>query len=142
MNTSQTIAYWFYENSKTSQTRPVVSLVNDSENASTQAGFKGSKAGVWQNPGSWLTPCSQPSPKTWHHYAYTYDGQTHVFYIDGKQVSSSTIAPSAAATNRLLIGKMIGASDFLMGILDELRIYNRALSQAEVTTLMTLAVGN
>jgi hypothetical protein len=142
MNSPQTVAYWFYAKSNNSLTRPVVSLVNESEQVSTQVGYQSSNLGVWQNPGSWLVAGVRPSAKEWHYYAYTYDGATHRLYIDGQQVSSSTVAPSGATITGLLIGKMIGASAYLHGILDELRIYNRALSQTEVQTLMTLAIAN
>jgi hypothetical protein len=37
---------------------------------------------------------------------------------------------------------MLVASAYLHGILDELRIYNRALSQTEVQTLMTLPIAS
>jgi hypothetical protein len=142
MNSPQTVAFWYYPNNKTSLTRPVVSLVNDLERVSVQVGYQSSKLGVWQNPGSWLVVGNQPSSKTWHYIAYTYDGITHRLYVDGIQVSSSTVAPSKTPITGLLIGKTITASAYLNGVLDELRIYNRALSQTEIYTLRELSIAS
>ena len=59
-----------------------------------------------------------------------------------KQVSSSTIAPKAATPTSLQIGRMIGGSGYLKGSLDELRIYRRALTQADIRTLMLQSFGS
>ncbi|PYV07763.1 MAG: hypothetical protein DMG07_27665 [Acidobacteria bacterium] len=136
MNAPQTIAFWFNASGKTTSTQPVVSLADEAQQISIQSGFKEAQIGVWQNPGSWLVATVPPSANSWHHSAYSYDGQTHRFYIDGKQVSSSTIAPKVATPTSLQIGRMIGGSGYLKGSLDELRIYRRALTQADIRTLM------
>jgi hypothetical protein len=138
-NAEQTIAYWISINAETAMVRPVVSLVNEAQQTSVQPGFKDSKIGVWQSPGSWFVAGNAPSAGKWHHVAYTFDGQTHRFYVDGNEVSSSTIVPSPAAPTSLQIGRMIGDSYYFKGTLDELRIYSRALAQAEIQALMMTA---
>jgi type VI protein secretion system component Hcp len=140
MNAPQTISYWISFNTKPTSTQPVVCLVDGAQN-SLQPGFKESKLGVWQNPGSWLVTGTQPSTKTWHHVAYTYDGATHRLYVDGVEVSSSTIGPGSGAATSLSIGRMPGTSDFLKAVVDELRVYNRALSASEIVSLMTVVTG-
>ena len=49
-------------------------------------------------------------------------------------MSTSTTVPDAAVPTSLQIGRMFGGSNFLKGTLDELRIYSRALTQAEIKT--------
>jgi len=138
MNTALSIAYWLSTNSKPTSLQPVVSLGNDVQQMSIQAGYRDSKIGVWQNPGSWLVTSTPPSARAWHHVAYTYDGQIHRLYVDGVEVSTSTITPSAAVSTNLQIGRILNGSDFLKASLDELRVYNRALTAAEIQSLMTV----
>jgi hypothetical protein len=136
MNAPQTIAFWFNTSARTTSTQPVVSLVDEGLHISIQPGFKESQIGVWQNPGNWLVAAVPPSTNLWHHIAHTYDGQTHRLYVDGKQVGNSTIAPTAATPTGLQIGRMIDGSGYFKGSLDELRIYRRALTQADIRSLM------
>ncbi len=70
------------------------------------------------------------TPLEWHHYALTYDQSTLTLYIDGVSASSTSQA-GAIATNatNLKIG------EFFSGPIDDVRVYNRALSQAEITSL-------
>ncbi len=74
---------------------------------------------------------------TWRHAAAVYDGQYAYIYIDGVQdariVSTGQID---ASTNNLYIGENSGATGRqLGGLVDDVRIYNRALSPAEIAGL-------
>jgi hypothetical protein len=72
----------------------------------------------------------------WHYAVVTYDGSTAVrLYIDGVQVSSLTT--SATPDNTGIQPVRIGANSlslngFFIGNVDEVRIWNRALSAAEI----------
>jgi aryl-phospho-beta-D-glucosidase BglC (GH1 family) len=75
----------------------------------------------------------------WHHLVVTYDGVTNTgrVYIDGllaetRQFSSS-FTPQTAYD--LYIGRRIWDHQIYKGLLDEVRIYNRALSDHEVRAL-------
>lgn len=74
----------------------------------------------------------------WHHITGTYDGQTAILYVDGVKNASLSF-PAAALrleTGPLSFGHR--ASDGLgrfWGSMDEIRIYNRVLSESEVTEL-------
>jgi hypothetical protein len=76
----------------------------------------------------------------WHHVAVTLDGTTGTLYVDSQQVGSSTvnIRPShLGATTQNWIGRSQWSSDpYLDGQVDDFRIYNRALSAAEVSAVM------
>jgi len=74
----------------------------------------------------------------WQHLVATYDGFNERLYVDGVLVSSAgNSSPLAFDTNPALIGcdDNGGNSEYFQGALDELRIYNRALSQAEIQAL-------
>jgi chitodextrinase len=74
---------------------------------------------------------------TWAHLAETYDGATMRLYVNGVQVASrAQTGAIATSTNPLQIGGDSIYGQYFAGRIDELRIYNRALSQAEIQTDM------
>ena len=78
---------------------------------------------------------------TWTHLAVTYDGTTQRLYVNGVQVASRAQTGSAAATaNPLRIGGNSPWGEFFSGLIDEVRIYKRALSAAEIATDMNTAI--
>ena len=81
--------------------------------------------------------------KEWHHMASVYDGSANMYlYIDGVLVgtnSSASGSPSYFNDQASTIGaNTVGGSPW-RGDLDDFRIYNRALNQAEVTLLANRA---
>src|SRR5439155_665278 len=79
---------------------------------------------------------------TWTHLAATFDGATVRLYVNGVQVASQAqTAPLAATTGALQIGADGYTGENFAGRIDEVRIYNRALSAAEIQTDMNTAVG-
>ncbi len=74
------------------------------------------------------------STGAWHHVVGTYDGATIRLYVDGVQVGTGA-AYAAAITHSaqpLLIGRSAGGAGWL-GQIDEVALYNRALTAAEVS---------
>ena len=98
-------------------------------------GFRSGRVGVWKYGGTYLVSAVLPSSGAWCHYAYTFDGTTHRLYIDGAQVASGQAAPQAAAPVALNLGRWTSGQEYFTGQLDDLRIYGRALTAAEVLAL-------
>ncbi len=76
----------------------------------------------------------------WKHVAVTRNGNTGTLYVDGVQVgtnTSMTLSPSSLGntTNNWLGRSQYSGDAYLDGQLDEVRIYNRALSASEVLAL-------
>jgi hypothetical protein len=71
----------------------------------------------------------------WHYAVVTYDGSVLRLYVDGQQVASlNTNAIPATDTMPLTIGKNSSSnSRYFIGDIDEVRVYNRALSAQEVS---------
>jgi hypothetical protein len=85
-------------------------------------------------------PTSLPL-NTWTHLAATWDGTTLKVYVNGVQVASKAIGKSILATSGpLRIGGNSMWGEYFNGKIDEVRVYNRALSQAEVQADMNRAV--
>lgn len=81
-----------------------------------------------------------PPEKEWHHIAGVYDGSRLVIYVDGEEKASMKASGEMTpTTGPLFIGtKHPGApsGDYMMGVLDEVIILNRGISQEEVKELM------
>jgi hypothetical protein len=79
----------------------------------------------------------------WHHLAGTYDGANVRLYIDGAQAGSAALAGALRtdSTTPIRIGAgsdgTVGQAEPFDGRIDDVRIYDRALTPAEITTLYT-----
>jgi hypothetical protein len=71
---------------------------------------------------------------TWNHIVGTYDGSNLILYINGKEASSRSTSTSVPVnSNPVQIGAWQGSGSFNFdGKIDEVKIYNRALSQEEI----------
>jgi len=80
---------------------------------------------------------SQLHDDRWHYIAATYDGSSIRLYADGKQISSTPMSGpiDTAGSNPAFIGSFGGTSEFFAGGIDDVGIYDRALSAAEIETL-------
>jgi hypothetical protein len=100
-------------------------------------------------PGAWITTSStqsvagtsQLAVNTWAHLAATYDGATLRVYVNGAQVGSKAVTQSMlVSTGPLQIGGNAVWGEYFSGLIDDVRVYNRALTSAEITSLMNTAV--
>ncbi|MFH1881675.1 MAG: LamG-like jellyroll fold domain-containing protein [Planctomycetota bacterium] len=75
----------------------------------------------------------------WTHFAATYDGSAMKMYFDGLVVAEMSASGDIATSDEpIFIGNKHStapAGDEFNGILDDVRIYNRALSQSEIKRL-------
>ncbi len=82
---------------------------------------------------------TSPTPVVgqWDYIVGTYDGTNIRGYIDGVLAVGPVTATCAPVTTRARIGAspVAAASSFFSGSLDDVRIYNRQLTDAEVATL-------
>jgi hypothetical protein len=82
---------------------------------------------------------NQYIPNEWNQVAYTKVGQTLTLYLNGEKVTSAISPPTSITSTRLLIGWNgdfgLGEGQQWIGDIDDVRIYNRALPDAEVKAL-------
>ena len=82
------------------------------------------------------------STSSWQHVAVTFDGTTTKFFLNGALDGTSTTATSVAANALVLrMGVDSASGSDYNGKEDEVRVYNRALSPAEVAQLYNFAPG-
>jgi uncharacterized protein (TIGR03437 family) len=79
--------------------------------------------------------------KAWTHLATTFDGATLCMYVNGALVSSKAVAGSIKTSNGVLrIGGNSVWGEYFSGLIDEVRVYNRALAASEIQSDMNTAV--
>ncbi len=70
----------------------------------------------------------------WHHVATTYDGTTRRIYLDGTQLVQDTPGVNGASAANFRIG-CTNNTEYFSGTLDDVAIYNNALTASEVQSL-------
>jgi len=80
----------------------------------------------------------------WHHLVITVDGTTAYLYVDAVNQGSRTLAGAfqGDANADLKIGARDPGNLYFEGLIDEVRIYNRALTASEVKALYLYPAGN
>ncbi|MDT8301805.1 MAG: LamG domain-containing protein [Sedimentisphaerales bacterium] len=97
------------------------------------------------HPGTTLRSCSGTCVSTavdytleeWHHVAVTFDAGDVKLYIDGS-IEGEGIAPSPLAGNSLSlrIGADSDGQSLFIGLIDDARVYNMALTEGEILAVM------
>jgi beta-glucanase (GH16 family)/uncharacterized membrane protein len=79
---------------------------------------------------------------TWTHLAATYDGATFRVYVNGVQAVSRALTGSIETSSApLRIGGNAPFGQYFSGLIDEVRVYNRALTATAIQADMTAAIG-
>ena len=75
----------------------------------------------------------------WRHIGFVWDGSRRYLYVNGAEVASDddTLAPLKSSDGGLNIGagKSLDAGSFWSGLIDDVRLYNAALSPEEIAAL-------
>ncbi len=89
-----------------------------------------------------LTSGTTPLPVgRWSGVAVTYDGATLRLYVNGRQVSSrATTGTIQTPSNPMWIGGNRPYGEHFHGLIDEVRVYNRALSENEIRRDMGMPI--
>jgi glucose/arabinose dehydrogenase len=98
------------------------------------------------NPGGYAGPGNLPAPtplqtNAWSHLAFTNDGTASKLYVNGTLVSTGPPQAAPATAGLLHIGgDSIWPGEFFDGSIDEVRVYNRALTAGQIGTDMTTPI--
>jgi hypothetical protein len=79
----------------------------------------------------------------WTHIATTYDGARQHFFVNGVEIGTGVAGTGSinVANGAIRIGgNNSSTGEFFQGLIDEVRVYNRALSAAEIATDMNSAI--
>ena len=85
------------------------------------------------------------SNNTWYHIVGTYDryggANNHKIYVNGQVIAQRTSSGAIGNYNLLMIGSSVGIYKFGKGTIDEVAIFNRSLTSAEVLDHYNRGVG-
>ena len=98
-------------------------------------------AWTWGPTPTTLAGTMAPGDGAWHQVTFTYDGTNNNLYLDGALQSTSTAAHQSGATTVAQLGSYDGTHELMAagGAIDDVRVYNRALTATEISAL---ALGN
>lgn len=139
LSANLTLEAWIYPTGPGSATTDGGTIINKENsyelarfaNGTIQFGLSANGAGTdwaWVNT-SLVAPLNQ-----WSHVALVKSGTTVTVYLNSSasSIHASQPATLTANTQNLRIGGRVGGSQFFAGIIDEVRIWNVARTQAEV----------
>jgi hypothetical protein len=108
----------------------------------TGSGTKGLAFSIGNGAGN-VTTISHVLPAAtkddWHYVAATYNGASLLFYVDGELIETAAGAMQTDSMP-LFVGERGNGNGFLIGKVDEVRIFDRQLAQTELQMFMSRSV--
>ena len=138
-NNEATVSFWMKSYNDISSSGLNIISANDGGNGRFYFRLDGGRP-QWAISNTYLdfnTINTQEELSSWNHYLFIINQTNTVGYLNGivEQVRTNSI-DSSVGNNNLFIGSNWNAdSTFLNGSMDEIRIYNRALSETEIEKL-------
>ena len=131
---------------KTTNTAGIKTIISNHGNGSaTQFDLRtnGTNFDCFVGYGTYVVTAGTVIPNTWQHVAMVFDGATLKLYVNGANVGT-TNTPSytlQASTAPTIMGNN-GYAEIFQGKMDEVRVWNRALPQAEIQNNMNCELGS
>lgn len=144
LTTGMTLEAWVYPTSTPTGWRSVIDKNLDGYYlmASTNVGNRPSVGGTWVGGNQNTVGPSTLAVNSWTHLAATFDGSTARLFVNGTQVAAQAQTTALVTTSGTLqIGGNSYPNEFFAGVIDEVRIYNRALTAAELQADMSSPAG-
>jgi len=80
---------------------------------------------------------------TWHHGAFALAGKDVKVYLDGTEVAAVTLPTDTPNTDvNVAIGSVVYRNNYYQGIIDDVGIFNAALSQEDISAIMNEGLKN
>lgn len=141
-NQSFTVSAWAKRsiNNTTDNTVSIGTVATD--NSKFYLGFRASNVAACAFLNNDLDSTQTYTDLKWHHLVCTFNESTkeRKLYIDGKLVASNTSPSNFIGSSTVEIGRSNGGSWLFSGLIDDVRIYKRALSSQDINQLF--AVGH
>src|SRR4029079_2278158 len=144
LTTAMTLEAWVNPSSVTARWQDVIYKGDDNyflEEASPDLG-QAVAGGTFGTAGVNAYGPAALGVNTWTHVAATYDGAMLRLYVNGTSVSSvAQTGPLATSTNPLQLGGDSIYGQYFAGLIDEVRVYNVALTAAQIQADMATPIG-
>ena len=131
-----TFSYWLYLRGLSAQTVPLARGTFESDGWYTNIETTGIIRFLTNTSGvdsSISSPASTITTGTWYHIVGVKNGSESRIYVNGSIVAAGTLSDAATANDALHIGSYPTTSLSVNGYLDDVKIFNRALTENEVT---------
>jgi hypothetical protein len=129
---STSVAFWVNYASVPGTTQPMIGF-GASGTGRLKIGVNGGQLAAWKGMGSTVLVGTAAPGSGWHHVVYTFDGTTRRLYVDGTSRGTSTMAGETGAVTEGHVGGF--GTQMFAGTVDEIRVYDRAITADEVTAL-------
>ncbi len=143
LTTGMTLEAWVYPTATSTAWRDVVYKANDNyylEATTTTNGLPAAAGTFGSNNVSALGTTPLPL-NTWTHIAETYDGTTVRLFVNGAQAGAlAQTGNIATSTNPLTLGGDSIYGQYFQGTIDEVRVYNVALTPAQIQADMAATI--
>jgi hypothetical protein len=121
--------------------RTILALATGDDTSGIQIGTDLGRPAIWR----WGTSSGTAPVKyngnwidRWYHMVYTYDTQRHALYVDGVLVGSAMNLPVSGPIGNAVVGCYDPDQltwEMYEGLVDDVRIYDKVLSQVEIARL-------
>ncbi|MEQ6902448.1 LamG-like jellyroll fold domain-containing protein, partial [Nocardioides sp. YIM 152588] len=140
LSSAMTLMAWIEPTASQSGWRTIMQRETDAYflNASNSTGaLRPSGGGTIGGGAAFVTGTTASPVGQWTHVALTYDGAELRLYVNGQLAASSPKGGAVQSTsNPLSIGGNSPYGEYFQGLIDEARVYDRALSAADVQAAM------
>ncbi|PWA06322.1 LamG-like jellyroll fold domain-containing protein, partial [Flavobacterium laiguense] len=140
-NSPRTFTVWI----KTTQTGTIgdiISYGNGANGENFNVGILGGSIFVssWADP-QYFVPASNVNNGSWHHVAVSYDGTNAQTYVDGILLDDRAFAINTVLNTAKIGARRDALFEFFEGSIDELSIWNIALTQGQIQANMNSELG-
>jgi fibronectin-binding autotransporter adhesin len=133
-NAVQTISLWFQGNPNGGNEN-MIAMSNLTTGSALQLGFRGASLIAWNYGGGTLVSTTAPVDGLWHQVIYTYDGTNDTLYLDGVQSATAVGSHQTGTPTSAYLGTYSPTAELFVGSLDDVRVYNRVITSAEIAIL-------
>lgn len=128
-----TLSLWMSYVSVSDSRQSFLALRRD-EDAGIEFGVAGGVLTAWRyyDGSPYAESTIEINAGSWHHVAYSYDGERHVLYVDGARAGEGDLLPNHRTPTTSWLGTTNGANDLYKGKLDEIRIWDVLRTEQEI----------
>jgi hypothetical protein len=142
IDAAKTISLWLKTTDTTATMHNALALVNPTmKNGSAtgqgvQLGVYAGKVAMWQySLDAPILAAPEAILNAWVHVAYTYDGTRHRLFRNGLEVGTTLVAAQKGPVTSARVGVYDQLFEFYKGQVDEVRVWSRVLTDAEIAGL-------
>jgi uncharacterized repeat protein (TIGR02543 family) len=132
-----TIGVWVFDTSSDTTVHEIILKGQYPYNYGIGSGSGGNFGGIFNSGGVYQDVGTTDifARNKWHYIIFTHDGNTGKIYVDGIQTDSLAAGNIQTNTQPIIFGSYNGSNYFFKGVIDDIRIYNRAFTGEEITQL-------